>query len=740
MILYFVAIFTVNFSVSAQTKLEKPIIYILDSTILNKIENSGFSLAETMGHPQKITTTQELYNKVTYYKNFANQIGKPIAHNSKTDQLPKVIPHGQGDIPEMVKAIRGIEDKGKRSDKDKKSAYKIQELANNSHYPYQLEYDGDEPRYFDIRWLYSPFAQFKLIGIANRIDRMDFNPNTCGELRFIYRLSYRSPMSASSLPFFLNVVHKYPKAKDCKQFAQKWYLKKLTVENLLKGPLSNTSFQQLELNFQSLRFTSGYMHDFGGQAMYIQRIFKIIDNELQPIPLENTPNVLALEKDKKLFSKFISFLKKEENLKALDEGYLNINFDPQFLSKISLSWSTLGRARTANRPYSKLYQTYKKDFDSIDISKLKFIKSTNGLIERLNNLTCAGCHQAGGTAGFHFLGYPDPKFSHPFNRQELALSPHGEAEIHRRESYLDAIINDKVPNRFRPHSILKSENWKTIDAIPKFSNGKVGSLCFKDNSDFLTNFKCQNNKEIKSKCQLTVLNDNSDVAIGECVQVNKASAGNLCWKGNIKENFNKPHSRKNSIETFNFYSFQDKWKLLGPTFKSKQEYKCVLPQSGAPLGRMSRSCSLEEEKFNYDPSQPAPSELCANQGGKGFDLCAASGNAGACLESKVARSMLDVCHPERYCREDYICQRFPDYSKISEKDYVRKKGNILINKVKPNEIRGDLISKAHKNHIGFCVPTYFLFNMRLDGHPNPLTGKSPESPKFDRTKPLRGYK
>jgi hypothetical protein len=42
--------------------------------------------------------------------------------------------------------------------------------------------------------------------------------------------------------------------------------------------------------------------------------------------------------------------------------------------------------------------------------------------------------------------------------------------------------------------------------------------------------------------------------------------------------------------------------------------------------------------------------------------------------------------------------------------------------------------------VGFCVPTYFLFNMRLDGHPSPVTGRPPGTPRFDRSQPLRGYR
>ncbi len=101
--------------------------------------------------------------------------------------------------------------------------------------------------------------------------------------------------------------------------------------------------------------------------------------------------------------------------------------------------------------------------------------------------------------------------------------------------------------------------------------------------------------------------------------------------------------------------------------------------------------------------------------------------------------MLDSCHPGRLCREDYICQRFPSYNEISLADYVRKKNGKLINNTQPEKIRGDLIREAVRRQVGFCVPTYFLFNMRIDGHPSPVTGRPPGEPKVDRTKPLRGY-
>lgn len=729
-------LFTIVLSTNA---VASPAVYVLDPSVLHELESSGYSLNETLGGDKSLSRTVDLFKSNPAYKSFAETLGKILPHDVKTDQLPEEIPVNSGDIPEMVRSLRGFEDKGARSDKDLKGGFVIRKVANNSQYPYLIEQDGDEPRHFDTRWLNSEYGYMKLVSVANRMDRSDITKDSCGEVRFIYRLSYKSKKSSSSLPFFVNVVHQYPKKSSCAEFAKAWDLETITAAALKKSPLKNLSFRQLESNFQSLRFTSGYMHDFGGQAMYMQRVFRKAGDKLEPVVLENTPDVLAVKKDPALLKKFVEYLRQPENLRQLDEGTLNIDFDPKFLAKLSISWSTLGRARTANRPYSEIFRDNRALVDAIDISKLKYIKSHDALIERLNNLSCMGCHQAGGTAGFHMLGVADSEFSHSFNRQEQALSPHATSDKARRVAWLTNVIKGETPNHFRPHSAFSSAAWTSSSEIPKFANLKVGDLCFAQSGSFASQPSCSDPKGRAVECQKTVANNGKLVLLGECVLKEPVrAAGGVCWKGDISESSNL-HLDRNPLG-YNAFAFEDKWKLTGPVMKSFKDYGCVLPQSGAPLGRMSRKCALPEENFEVDFAKGIPEELCANQGGVGFDMCAASGDSGACLEAKVARSMLDTCSEDRTCREDYICQKFPDYHKISVKDYVRKKGTQLINLSEPQKISGVNIEDARKRGIGFCVPTYFLFNMRLDGHPSPVTGLPPGEPKYDRSQPLRGYR
>ena len=84
-------------------------------------------------------------------------------------------------------------------------------------------------------------------------------------------------------------------------------------------------------------------------------------------------------------------------------------------------------------------------------------------------------------------------------------------------------------------------------------------------------------------------------------------------------------------------------------------------------------------------------------GGSQFDRCVEK-DFHACLEKIVARGMVDSCHKGKFCREDYICQKFP---------YQLKK---------VDQQHGKAVAEAG---VGFCTPTYFVFQLRLDGHPDP---------------------
>jgi len=93
---------------------------VKDPDTLKALENSGFGVAHVFEAHSNTNNLDTLYNQSELYRSFVHSIGKDIKHDPKTDQLPTIIPKNSGDIPEMVRLMRGIEDKGKRSSKDKK--------------------------------------------------------------------------------------------------------------------------------------------------------------------------------------------------------------------------------------------------------------------------------------------------------------------------------------------------------------------------------------------------------------------------------------------------------------------------------------------------------------------------------------------------------------------------------------------------------------------------------------------
>jgi hypothetical protein len=87
-----------------------------------------------------------------------------------------------------------------------------------------------------------------------------------------------------------------------------------------------------------------------------------------------------------------------------------------------------------------------------------------------------------------------------------------------------------------------------------------------------------------------------------------------------------------------------------------------------------------------------PPEICGMAGGKAFDACVATNDFEMCLAASVVRGMRPTCGEGRFCREDYLCQSLPP----------------------------DLAEIGKVKGLGYCSPTYFVFQMRLDGHPDPL--------------------
>lgn len=658
---------------------------VLAPDVLAKLEADKFSFGAVIG------ATVNARNDVL----FAESVGAGRAWHDVATLLTD-------DLARFEKAIEGT--------RDDTHKFIIRELATSSAGAYAIESNGDAPRQLDARWLRSPLSFMKLVAVVPRFDRRDFDATSpCGEVRFVYRLAYATTGEKpvrSSLPFFVNVVMR-PTSTDCSAVFRSWVAPAVgddVVAWLLKGPLAQPhTIKQIEVNFQSLRFSAGYMTDIGGQALYILRIFRLdaTTGAFAPIGLENTPDVDAIRADGKLRAQLVAFLAKPENQKKLDEGTLVIpDFDGKLLARLGVSWSTLGRARLGNKPYRDLLG------DKGDVVGLSAQQ-----IERLDNLTCMGCHQSGGTAGFHMLGRADDRVNDAFNQPELPFSPHYGAERTRRAAVFASYVKDasgKSAPHFRPHSFFPPADWSK--GAPQFRAARAKEACRVDGS-----LPCAEGLA----CEKTVTHSAIDVAFGECVPT-ALVAGSVCQPGTIVgRRATKSASSTLPSSTFDFL---DAFERRAPLFEgklaekfTKEKQNCRPPSIGVPLGRTFRLCTDAEKKLAPFANGAVPDEICAAVGGSKFEECATGDDVLLCLAGAVTRGMVDTCSPTRFCREDYICQRLP----------------------KPLAGASDArVDELHKAHVGFCTPTYFLFNMRADGHPDPTSGAA--HPMASRATEYRG--
>lgn len=556
---------------------------------------------------------------------------------------------------------------------------------------------GETGRVMDLRWLKAREAEFRLVGIVNRLDRRDFHSlrgeSGCGELRLVYRLAYafrkdgRGKLLSSRMPFNLNAVYDVPAGADgaCRERAVSWSLaegERAGAEWLAAGPaaLAGLRFRQLELNAQVVRFPSGQEPEFGGQAVYLMRIFGIDGDALSQLPLENTPDLDRLRGDAALKRQLADYVR--GNAGAIDGGVYLLP-EPLLARKV-VSVSTFGGARQANHPFAELFDP--ADFSDMELDG-RLLRSPAALLARLDNGTCQGCHQSGGTAGFHFIGLDDANTS-PLNRVEVGISPHLHAELPRRAAYVAAVERGREPDRFRPLSFAPPAEWS--DGGHGYAAAEPTQPCIApgDAPGFAETWSCGGG----SACTPIAASDGTTLTMAQCLMPPQGTAmfsGHPCLAGEVTASADLPFNDRYALTQFTAHAQK----------ASARDYTCRPPRIGVPGGMAYRQCDEKDRAFRaFEGSGDMPYEICGLTGGKKFDLCVATGNFDQCLAGAVQRGNRAACSAERFCREDYICQAFPE----------------------------DTPNVGKLDGVGFCSPTYFVFQMRIDNHttPWPVRGRA----------------
>jgi hypothetical protein len=571
----------------------EPTLLITDPQVLAALERQGLSLSGVLGETAALS-------------------------NRELGQVPRFQPL----VQELEREIQRAQDADKLAGVD---------VARFSH------------RLFDRRFLRLPEARFVLAGVVNRPDRAAFDRSSCGETRLIYRLAYALDSErASKLPATLGIELKVPRGDaGCREAAKRWLEPTTTNAEAratwlrsARGPLFPElthvapTTARVVVNLQLVRWPATIRPDLGGHAEYLLRSFRTDAlGVLQPERLENTIDAGALG-SANLRSSLFEFLKM--NAASVDAGTPLL--PDALLATRAISVTPRGLNRLANRPFSAALGA--KAFDGQDFSAGAFVKSPAGLLRRLDQLSCQGCHQARSVAGFHLLG-EDVAAAPAENALAVAVSPHVTADLPRRRAIAQAMLagtNPEFSAPFAEHGI---------------ASGGYGQACSLGTDASFASWTCP----VGLRCSSIEANPRDPV--GQCLPVELA-VGDACESGGVTQQRDPLRDRMSGVKV-----------------EPCPAMICNRSGVGFPGGMCTAACNT--------PGAACGSIAILDS----FNACLARGASFlSCIRGNVQPAGLRACDDQNPCRDDYVCARAANG--------------------------------------GACLPPYFVFQLRVDGHSSRL--------------------
>ena len=332
--------------------------------------------------------------------------------------------------------------------------------------------EGFDMQLFDRANLKSPDTRFVLAGIVNRMDRAYVAEESCGEIRLIYRLARfdgkpDSGKTATRLPMTFILVMKARdarqtdgngKAVSCAEIARRW-LNNGNWQELLGGR-DDAMLDRIETNIQISIAPKSAVHDFRSDDLLKVFKYDAATKQFAESTLENQIDRDRILADDVLRRDFRAWLLAPENLREFDRGTVLI--PEKFLARAAVVPTPAGLDASALQPEFGMMQGEGKgegsgdpvftDQDVVGALKraaargdLMNIRSVAGFQRRLNDVTCAGCHQTRGIGGFHFPGV-DWLADKPSNSTIVPTSPHFLGDQLRRRDILTAFAAGKHPD------------------------------------------------------------------------------------------------------------------------------------------------------------------------------------------------------------------------------------------------------------------------------------------------------
>jgi hypothetical protein len=335
--------------------------------------------------------------------------------------------------------------------------------------------EGFDVQLFDRSNLKSRDTRFVLTGIVNRMDRAYVSEDSCGEIRLIYRLARFETKpdggrTATRLPMTLNLVMKARDARQtdasgkpitCAEVARRW-LGNGDWQGLIGSSFHpyDAMLDRIETNIQISVAAKSALHDF--RSDYLLKVFKYnaASKTFEESTLENQIDRDRILADDALRRDFRDWLLAPDHLRDFDRGTVLI--PEKFLAKAAVVPTPAGLDASSLQPEFGMMQgegngegqgePVFSDSDVVGALKqaaargdMQNVRSVAGFQRRLNDITCAGCHQTRGIGGFHFPGV-DWLADKPSNSTIVPASPHFLGDQVRRRDILTAIAAGKRPD------------------------------------------------------------------------------------------------------------------------------------------------------------------------------------------------------------------------------------------------------------------------------------------------------
>ncbi|MTV16093.1 MULTISPECIES: hypothetical protein [Bradyrhizobium] len=361
---------------------------------------------------------------------------------------------------------------------------------------------------FDRALFDSPDVRFLLSGIVNRMDRAYVAPKDCGEIRLIYRLTRTDVLPigenavSQRLPMTLNLVLKAKgdgndASLSCRDIARRWLatgsappaMEKLFGKDDPLDLIDVRNIDRIETNLQIAHAPKSAVRDF--RTDYLLKVFDYdgAAKRFAEAPLENQIDRDRILADEALRRDFKAWLLDPKHFADLDRGTLLI--PDRFLATAAVAPTPTGFDVSELEPEFGMVQgegtagnAVFSDGDVVgalqkaaaDGTKLQNIQSLAGFERRLNDVTCAGCHQTRGIGGFHFPGV-DWMAAKPSNSTVVPASPHFFGDQPRRRDILASFRDGKAPDFSRGFSNRPQPRGSTELAGTEYSDG-WGAHCY----------------------------------------------------------------------------------------------------------------------------------------------------------------------------------------------------------------------------------------------------------------------